>query len=52
MVPLSVIKARLVAKDFSQIPYKDYSATFALVAKLTIVHLLVSLDAYHSWPLH
>uniref|UniRef100_A0A2N9EE62 Reverse transcriptase Ty1/copia-type domain-containing protein n=1 Tax=Fagus sylvatica TaxID=28930 RepID=A0A2N9EE62_FAGSY len=31
---------------------KDFGATFALVAKLTSVRLLVSLAASHSWPLH
>ena len=45
-------KARLVAKGFTQIPGKDFSATFAPVAKLTTVRLIVSLVASHSWPLH
>uniref|UniRef100_A0A2N9I305 Integrase catalytic domain-containing protein n=1 Tax=Fagus sylvatica TaxID=28930 RepID=A0A2N9I305_FAGSY len=45
-------KARLVAKGFTQIPGKDFGATFAPVAKLTSVRLLVSLAASHSWPLH
>ncbi|XP_059671155.1 uncharacterized protein LOC132316698 [Cornus florida] len=45
-------KARLVAKGFTQIPGKDFSATFAPVAKLTSVRLLVSLSAAHSWLLH
>ena len=33
-------------------PGKDFSATFALVAKLTTVRLLISLAASHLWPLH
>jgi hypothetical protein len=45
-------KARLVAKDFTQISGKDFGATFAPVAKLTSVRLLVSLAASHSWLLH
>lgn len=45
-------KARLVAKGFTQVPGKDFTATFAPVAKLTTVHLLISLAASYSWPLH
>uniref|UniRef100_A0A2N9F8S9 Reverse transcriptase Ty1/copia-type domain-containing protein n=1 Tax=Fagus sylvatica TaxID=28930 RepID=A0A2N9F8S9_FAGSY len=45
-------KARLVAKGFTQIPGKDFGATFASVAKLTYVRLLVSLATSHSWPFH
>uniref|UniRef100_A0A2N9GXD4 Integrase catalytic domain-containing protein n=1 Tax=Fagus sylvatica TaxID=28930 RepID=A0A2N9GXD4_FAGSY len=45
-------KVRLVAKGFTQIPGKDFGATFAPIAKLTSVRLLVSLAASHSWPLH
>ena len=45
-------KARLVAKGFTQVPGKDFGATFALVAKLTTVRLLVSLAASFSWTLH
>ena len=45
-------KAHLVAKGFTQVPGKDFSATFALVAKLTTVRLIVPLAASNSWPLH
>jgi hypothetical protein len=45
-------QARPVAKGFTQIPGKDFGATFTPVAKLTSVRLLVSLAASHSWPLH
>ena len=45
-------KACLVAKGFTQIPGQDFDATFAPVAKLTSVRLIVSLTAAKSWPLH
>ena len=45
-------KAHLVEKGFTQIPSKDFGATFAPVAKLTFVCLLMSLAASHSWPIH
>ncbi|GFY95400.1 hypothetical protein Acr_10g0007850 [Actinidia rufa] len=45
-------KARLVAKGFTQVPGQDYGATFAPVAKLTTVHVIISLAASYSWPLH
>ena len=41
-------KARLVAKGFTQIPGKDFGATFAPIAKLTSIRLLVSLATSHS----
>ena len=40
-------KARLVAKGFTQVPSKNFGATFTLFAKLTYVDLLVSLAASH-----
>lgn len=45
-------KARLVAKGFTQVPGKDFGETFALVAKLTSVRLLISITASCSWTLH
>ena len=45
-------KAPLVTKGFTQISGKDFGATFAPVAELTSVCLLVFLAASHSWPLH
>ena len=44
--------ARLVAKGFTQIPGKDFGVTFAPVAKLTSVRLLVSLATSYSWLLN
>ena len=48
----TIYKARLVAKGFTQVPDNDFGATFAPVAKLTTVCLLVSLAASYSWSLH
>ena len=45
-------KARLMAKGFTQVPGKDFGATFAPVAKLTMVRLPIPLTASYSWPLH
>ena len=45
-------KTRLIDRGFTQIPSKDYNATFAPVAKLTTVRLLISLATSNSWPLH
>ena len=41
-------KARLVTKGFTHILSKDYNATFAHVAKLTTVCLLIFLAAFNS----
>uniref|UniRef100_A0A6N2LKM2 CCHC-type domain-containing protein n=1 Tax=Salix viminalis TaxID=40686 RepID=A0A6N2LKM2_SALVM len=45
-------KARLVANGFSQIEGVDYRETFAPVAKLTIVRVLLSLTSIKGWHLH
>ncbi|XP_070040209.1 uncharacterized protein [Nicotiana tomentosiformis] len=46
------LKARLVAKEYTQIYGLDYGDTFSLVAKIASVRLLISLAAMHRWPLH
>lgn len=44
-------KACLIAKEFIQVLSKEFGATFVLVAKLTMVCLIVFLDASYSWSL-
>ena len=45
-------KARLVAKGFTQTYGVNYQETFALVAKLNIVQVLLSIAVNNDWPLH
>jgi len=46
------LKACLVAKGFTQSYGIDYQETFAPVAKLNTIRVLLSLAANQSWPLH
>lgn len=45
-------KARLVAKGFTQTYGTDYQETFAPVAKLKSVRILLSLAVQNDWPLY
>lgn len=45
-------KARLVAKEFTQIYGVDYTQTFAPLAKLNTIRILIPVAANRDWPLH
>ena len=45
-------KARLVAKGYSQQPGVDYNETFAPVARLDTIRVLVELAAQRRWKIH
>ena len=45
-------KATLVAKGFTQTYGIDYQETFAPVAKINSIRVLLSLVVNFNWPLH
>jgi len=45
-------KARLVSKGFSQVEGIDYNETFAPVAKMNFIHLVLALVASHKWEVY
>ncbi|KAG8480412.1 hypothetical protein CXB51_025085 [Gossypium anomalum] len=49
---LNKLKVRLVVKGFSQKNGLDYLETFALVARLDTIRLLVTLTAQMKWKIH
>jgi hypothetical protein len=46
------LKARLIAKGYTQTYGIDYSETLSVVAKLTSVRLFILLATSQNWPLH
>ena len=49
---INKFKARLVVKGYAQVFGVDYSETFALVARLDTVRLLLALAAQRSWKVY
>ena len=49
---LDRLKTRLVAKGYTQVYGSNYYDTFSLVAKISFVHLLISMAAMQSLPLY
>ena len=49
---VKIYKDRLVAKGFTQTYGIDYQETFALVAKINSIRVLLSLAVNSNWPLH
>jgi hypothetical protein len=45
-------KDRLVAKGFSQVEGIDYTETFAPVAKMNSIRLVLSLATSYKWEVH
>jgi hypothetical protein len=45
-------KARLVAKGFTQQPGIDYNETFALVARLDTIRMVLSIAAQNNWKVY
>jgi hypothetical protein len=45
-------KARWVLRGFTQRPGIDYDETFSLVVKPATVRTVLTLELFHSWPIH
>ena len=45
------LKARVVAKGYSQLYGVDYMKTFSLVATISSIRVLISLAVMYDWPL-
>jgi len=45
-------RARLVAQGFSQIKNIDYSETYAPVANVSLIRLLIAMSISHNWTIH
>jgi hypothetical protein len=46
------IKARLVAKDYSQVKGLDFDETFAPVARLESIRILLACATHHGFKLY
>ncbi|KAF5477622.1 hypothetical protein F2P56_004242 [Juglans regia] len=51
-VSIDHLKACLVAKSYTQFPDLDYTDTFSLVVKASIVRVVLSLSVTNKWSLH
>jgi hypothetical protein len=49
---MSRYKARLVAKAYAQTYGIDYEETYSLVAKMTIVRVIIAITTTKGWSLH
>ena len=45
-------KARLVVKGYKQQYGRDYDETYALVARMEIVHVVIAIAAQHKWKVY
>src|SRR5699024_8546511 len=45
-------KARLVAKGYSQVEGLDFGETYAVVARLESIHILLAYATYHGFKLY
>jgi Reverse transcriptase (RNA-dependent DNA polymerase) len=45
-------RARLVTQGFSQVPGVDFFETYAPVAKMTSMHVLLAMAAHHNFEIH
>ena len=46
------LRARLVSKGFSQVEWIEYNETFAPLAKMKSIRLVLSLADLHNWEFH
>ncbi len=49
---VSKYKARLVAKGYAQTYGIDYEETYSLIAKMTIVKVIIAMATTKGWSLH
>ncbi len=49
---VSRYKVRLVAKGYAQTYGIDYEKTYSLIAKMTIVRIIIAMASTKGWSLH